>query len=71
METTFYMYPARTRRYALGWTQKELADKAGVSTVSVQKIERGASMRPSVAKKIMNALGFTDKKLIELTSQYL
>ena len=71
METTFYMYPARARRFALGISQSELAMRAGVSPTSVVKIERGAKMRPSVAHRIMTELGFTEQQLQEMTSNIL
>lgn len=71
MNTAFYMYPARVRRFALGLSQSELAKRAGVSPTSVVKIERGAKMRPSVAHKIMTELGFTEQELQDLTSNIL
>ena len=47
----------RERRKKLGWTQKELADRSGVSQSAIAKIERGR-MEPSytMAMKIFKAL---------------
>lgn len=38
-------------------TQKQLADKAGVSFVSINRIEKGNLPRVSVINKIFDALG--------------
>ena len=47
----------RERRRKLGWTQKELAERSGVSQSAIAKIERGG-MEPSytMAMKIFEAL---------------
>ncbi len=47
----------KERRKKLGWTQKELAERSGVSQSAIAKIERG-KMEPSysMAVKIFNAL---------------
>ncbi len=47
----------KERRKRLGWTQKELAKRSGVSQSAIAKIERG-KMEPSysMAVKIFNAL---------------
>ncbi len=47
----------KERRKKLGWTQKELAERSGVSQSTITKIER-SEMEPSysIAVKIFNAL---------------
>ncbi|EDY35072.1 CBS domain pair protein [Aciduliprofundum boonei T469] len=47
----------KERRKRLGWTQKELAERSGVSQSAITKIEKG-DMNPSytLAVKIFNAL---------------
>ena len=47
----------KTERQKQGLTQKELAEKSGVSFVSINRIERGNLPRVSVINKIFNALG--------------
>jgi transcriptional regulator with XRE-family HTH domain len=37
-------------------TQKQLGEKAGISFVAVNRIERGAQPRLSVANKLFNAM---------------
>jgi len=51
---------ARERRRALGLTQRELADLAGVSERSIQALEAGKlSMRADILLKTLDALGLT------------
>ena len=47
----------KTERQKQGLTQKQLAEKAGVSFVSINRIEKGNLPRVSVINKIFNALG--------------
>ena len=47
----------KTERQKQGLTQKQLAEKSGVSFVSINRIERGNLPRVSVINKIFNALG--------------
>lgn len=44
------------RRKSRGWTQEELADRAGVSQSLVSSAERGVKIRQEFAEKIENAL---------------
>lgn len=48
-------------REKLGWTQKELAEKAGLSWAVYQKIENPRRSNPtlSTVEKIQNAIGFS------------
>lgn len=58
---------ARTRewRESHGLTQRELAAEAGVGEVTVARIETGASVTPSTARKIAGALGVAVADLLE------
>lgn len=47
----------RAARQALGWTQNELAQKAGVSTRTIHAIEKGRPCRQATKRHILNALG--------------
>jgi transcriptional regulator with XRE-family HTH domain len=47
----------RAARQARGWTQTELADKAGVSPRTVYAVERGRSCRQATKRRILTALG--------------
>ena len=53
------MAPLRTLRLNRGLTQVELAEKAGVSEVTVVRLERGRGKRPypGTRRKIAAALG--------------
>ncbi len=46
----------RAARQALGWTQNELARKAGVSARTIHAIEKGRSCRQATKRNILNAL---------------
>lgn len=50
-------YVIRSARFEEGWTQKELAEKAGVCLTVVLKAERGASISAVSNGKIRKALG--------------
>lgn len=47
----------RAARQALGWTQHELAAKAGISARTIHAIEKGRPCRQATKRLIMNALG--------------
>jgi len=47
----------RAARQALGWTQNELADKAGVSARTIHAIEKGRACRQATKRKILRTLG--------------
>ena len=47
----------RAARQALGWTQNELALKAGVSARTIHAVEKGRACRQTTKRQILNALG--------------
>jgi transcriptional regulator with XRE-family HTH domain len=47
----------RAARQALGWTQTDLASRAGVSTRTIHAIEKGRPCRQATKRHILNALG--------------
>jgi len=47
----------RAARQALGWTQNDLAQRAGVSTRTIHAIEKGRPCRQATKRHILNALG--------------
>jgi transcriptional regulator with XRE-family HTH domain len=47
----------RAARQALGWTQNELAEKAGVSPRTIHAVEKGRSCRQATKRRILAALG--------------
>jgi len=47
----------RAARQAVGWTQTELADKAGVSPRTVHAVEKGRPCRQSTKRQLLTALG--------------
>ncbi len=47
----------RAARQALGWTQTDLADRAGVSPRTVHAVEKGRSCRQATKRLILAALG--------------
>lgn len=46
----------RAARQALGWTQSQLAQKAGVSTRTIHAVEKGRTCRQATKRHILNAL---------------
>lgn len=52
-------------RQAAGWSQNELADRAGVSRPSVVRVERGDDVNTATLGKIADVLGLT----VRVTSQ--
>jgi transcriptional regulator with XRE-family HTH domain len=55
----------REWREAMGETQATLSELAGVSEHTLSRIEHGASLRPSTARKIADALGVSVIDLME------
>jgi transcriptional regulator with XRE-family HTH domain len=47
----------RAARQAMGWTQNELAAKAGISARTIHAIEKGRPCRQATKRRILNALG--------------
>jgi transcriptional regulator with XRE-family HTH domain len=47
----------RAARQAVGWTQTELAGKAGVSPRTVHAVEKGRPCRQSTKRRLLTALG--------------
>jgi transcriptional regulator with XRE-family HTH domain len=47
----------RIARQALGWTQSELADRAGVAARTVHAVEKGRPCRQETKRRILVALG--------------
>jgi len=56
----------RAARQALGWTQNDLAEKAGVSARTIHAIEKGRPCRQATKRKILRTLGVP----WELRSEY-
>jgi len=49
----------RAARQALGWTQNDLASKAGISARTIHAIEKGRPCRQATKRRILHALGVT------------
>jgi transcriptional regulator with XRE-family HTH domain len=47
----------RAAREALGWTQTELAGRAGLSARTVHAVEKGRACRQATKRRILTALG--------------
>ncbi len=47
----------RAARQALGWSQTDLAGKAGVSPRTVYAVEKGQGCRQATKRRILTALG--------------
>jgi transcriptional regulator with XRE-family HTH domain len=47
----------RAARQAQGWTQNDLADRAGISARTIHAIEKGRSCRQATKRKILRTLG--------------
>ena len=47
----------RAARQSLGWTQNDLADRAGISARTIHAIEKGRSCRQATKRKILRTLG--------------
>ena len=46
----------RAARQPLGWTQNELAEKAGISARTIHAVEKGRPCRQATKRKILIAL---------------
>lgn len=57
----------RVARQAQGWTQNQLAQRAGISARTVHAVERGRPCRQETKRKLLAALGIP----WELREQYL
>lgn len=55
----------KEERHKAGLTQKQLADRSGVSFVAINRIEKGLTPRLSIAIKIFGALGLDLKFAVE------
>ena len=55
----------RAARGLLGWTQKELATRAGVGVVTVREFEGGSSPRRATIDVIKRALELAEVEFIE------
>jgi len=47
----------RAARQAHGWTQSQLARRAGISTRTIHAVEKGMTCRQATKRLILNALG--------------
>ena len=47
----------RAARQAHGWTQNELATRAGISARTIHAIEKGRACRQATKRRILQALG--------------
>jgi transcriptional regulator with XRE-family HTH domain len=47
----------RAARQAMGWTQNELAGKAGISARTIHAVEKGRACRQATKRRILTALG--------------
>ncbi len=47
----------RAARQALGWTQSDLAHRAGVSARTVHAVEKGRRCRQATKRQVLQALG--------------
>jgi transcriptional regulator with XRE-family HTH domain len=45
----------RAARQALGWTQTELAEKAGISARTIHAVEKGRACRQATKRRILTA----------------
>ena len=50
------MNRVRAARQAMGWTQNELAEKAGISARTIHAVEKGRPCRQATKRKILIAL---------------
>ena len=55
----------RKARLARGWTQEDLAEKSGLATVQVSRIERGKrEVRLTTFTRLVKALGIPPAELL-------
>ena len=55
----------RAARQALGWTQSDLAEKAGVSARTIHAIEKGRPCRQATKRKLLRTLGVPWEQRLE------
>jgi transcriptional regulator with XRE-family HTH domain len=56
----------RKARLARGWTQEDLAEKTGLATVQVSRIERGRrEVRLTTFTRLVQALGIPPAELLK------
>ena len=54
----------RKAREIKGWSQQELASRAGISTHTITNVEKMRPVRPVVKKAICEALGTYDVEIV-------
>ena len=59
----------RAARQALGWTQTELAVKAGISARTIHAVEKGRACRQATKRRILSALGVPWEMRVEYFPQ--
>ncbi|MCD8186580.1 MAG: helix-turn-helix domain-containing protein [Rikenellaceae bacterium] len=70
MENKNYTQTIKTLRQRRGFSQEELAEKAGLSLRTIQRIENGETeARGDSLKRIAAALGVTPNEIIDWTMQ--
>ena len=58
------MHPIKRYRIARGWTQRELAQRVGVSVNAVQAWESGSRIRPGNLARLAEVLGVDPLRLL-------
>lgn len=56
----------RSLRLSRGWSQKDLADRAGIRQGTVSSLENGHNARPSTVRLIAEALGVTVREVADV-----
>lgn len=67
MESILERFGANVRaaRHARGWTQEDLAEEAGLATVQISRIERGArEIRLTTLLRLVQALDVSPTRLL-------
>jgi transcriptional regulator with XRE-family HTH domain len=57
--------PLRAWRDRLALSQRELAERAGMSPTTIARIELGGPVRPTTRQKLAAALGITPAELLD------
>jgi transcriptional regulator with XRE-family HTH domain len=56
----------RTLRLEKGWTQEDLADRSGLASVQISRVERGArEVRLTTLLRLLAALDTTPERLLQ------
>ena len=55
----------KRERVAAGLSQRDLAERAGVTQTTIVKAEQGTIVRPSTVRKLARALGVQPRDLID------